>query len=95
MNKSEFIDAVASKSGLSKADAAKAVAAIFDTDDGVITNTIASGEKVTVTGFGTFAVKERAARQGVHPTTKAPITISASKTVKFGPGVALRGRFGA
>jgi len=94
MNKSEFIDAVASKSGLSKTDAAKAVAAIFDTN-GVIADTIASGEKVVVTGFGTFSLKERAARQGINPATKERITIPASKAVKFGAGVALKGRFGA
>lgn len=95
MNKTEFIDAVVSKSGLSKADAAKAVAAIFDIDGGVIADTIATGEKVTVTGFGTFSLKERAARQGVNPVTKERITIAASKSVKFGAGVALKGRFGA
>ena len=94
MNKSEFIDAVASKSGLSKTDAAKAVAAIFDTN-GVIADTIASGEKVVVTGFGTFSLKERAARQGINPATKERITIPASQAVKFGAGVALKGRFGA
>lgn len=94
MNKSEFIDAVASKSGLSKTDAAKAVAAIFDTN-GVIADTIASGEKVVVTGFGTFSLKDRAARQGVNPATKEKIAIPASKAVKFGVGVALKGRFGA
>jgi DNA-binding protein HU-beta len=94
MNKSEFIDAVASKSGLSKADAAKAVAAIFDTN-GVIADTIASGEKVVITGFGNFSLKERAARQGFNPITKQPISIAASKAVKFGVGVALKGRFGA
>jgi DNA-binding protein HU-beta len=95
MNKSEFIDAVASKSGLSKADATKAVAAIFDIEGGVIADTIANGEKVVVTGFGTFTLKERAARQGVNPATKAKITIPASKAVKFTAGVALKGRFGA
>lgn len=95
MNKSEFIDAVASKSGLSKADAAKAVAAIFDIEGGVITDTVLSGEKVTVTGFGTFALKERAARQGFNPVTKERISIPASKSMKFGAGVALKGRFGA
>jgi len=94
MNKSEFIDAVASKSGLSKTDAAKAVAAIFDTK-GVIADTIFSGEKVVVTGFGTFSLKDRAARQGINPATMERITIPASKAVKFGVGLALKGRFGA
>lgn len=82
MNKSDFISTVAETSGLSKADAKKAVNAFIET----VANELKKGEKVTFPGFGSFSVTERAARNGVNPRTKQPIEIQARKAVKFKPG---------
>ena len=86
MNKTELVAAVAEKAGLSNKDAAKAVAAVFD----AITDTLKAGDKVALVGFGTFAVKERAAREGVNPLTGAKISIAASKAPAFKAGKALK-----
>lgn len=85
MNKSEFVASLAEKAGLSKADAQKAVNAFAE----VVLEQAKKGEKITLVGFGTFSVSERAARTGVNPSTKAKIQIPASKSVKFKPGAAL------
>ena len=82
MNKTELIDALAGKSGLTKADAGRAVDGVIET----ITEALAKGESVTLVGFGTFAVGERAARVGRNPQTGAEIQISASKQPKFSAG---------
>ncbi|RTL24829.1 MAG: HU family DNA-binding protein, partial [Rhodocyclaceae bacterium] len=74
MNKTELIDALAGKSGLTKADAGRAVDSLTE----IITETLAKGESVTLVGFGTFAVGERAARVGRNPQTGAEIQIAAS-----------------
>ena len=86
MNKAELINAVAEKAGLSKKESEKVVAAVFS----AITEGLQKGEKFSLVGFGTFEVKERAARPGVNPRTKEPITIAASKSVTFKPGKALK-----
>lgn len=86
MNKTELIAAVAEAAGISKADATKAVAATFD----AITAALAEGDKVSLVGFGTFAVKERAARTGLNPRTKETIEIPAAKTPSFKAGKALK-----
>mgnify|MGYP001806038805 CR=1 FL=1 len=86
MNKSDLVDAVAAESGLTKADAAKAVDALFD----AITGALKQGEEVRLVGFGTFAVSERAARTGKNPRTGEEITIEASKQPKFKPGKGLK-----
>jgi DNA-binding protein HU-beta len=86
MNKSELIDSIATKSGLTKKDSAAALEATLD----VITCALSNGEPVTLVGFGNFTVSERAAREGVNPLTKAPIQIKAAKVPKFKPGKALR-----
>ncbi|GAB3450298.1 HU family DNA-binding protein [Insolitispirillum peregrinum] len=86
MNKSDLVDAVAVESGLTKADAAKAVDALFD----AITGALKQGEEVRLVGFGTFAVSERAARTGKNPRTGEEITIEASKQPKFKPGKGLK-----
>ena len=86
MNKTELVAAVAEKAGLSGKDAAKAVAAVFD----AITDTLKAGDKVALVGFGTFAVKERAAREGVNPLTGDKIKIAASKAPAFKAGKALK-----
>ena len=66
MTKAELINAVAQKTELSKKDSEKAVVAVID----AISETLAAGEKVALVGFGTFEVKERAAREGINPRTK-------------------------
>ena len=86
MTKTDLISAVAEKSGLTKKDAEKAVAAVIDS----ITETLANGEKVQLVGFGTFEVAERAAREGRNPHTGEPMPIAASKAPKFKAGKALK-----
>lgn len=85
MNKTELIDAVAAKAGLSKVDAKKALDAVL----GSITEAVKSGDKVALVGFGTFSVSERAARTGRNPQTGATIEIAAKKSVKFKAGAGL------
>ncbi len=86
MNKAELIAAVAEKAGLSKKDAEKAVSATFET----ITNELVAGEKVSLVGFGSFDVKNRAERSGRNPVTGAEITIPASRAPLFKAGKALK-----
>jgi len=86
MNKAELIEAVASAAELSKADAAKATDAVLDT----ITNTLKAGDQITLIGFGTFSVRDRAARMGRNPQTGEPIQIKASKSAGFKAGKALK-----
>ena len=86
MNKSELIDAIAEKGGLSKTDAGKALDATIAS----ITEALKSGDTVTLVGFGTFNVKERAARTGRNPQTGAEIKIAASKVPAFKAGKALK-----
>lgn len=82
MNKTELIAAVAAKNGISKKDADAAVNAVLDS----IIAAVAGGDKVQLVGFGTFEVRERAARQGRNPRTKEPINIPASKLPVFKVG---------
>ena len=86
MNKAELIDAVADSTDLSKADATRAVDAVLDT----VTGALKKGEQVSLTGFGTFEVRERAARQGRNPQTGATIQIAASRAPAFKAGKALK-----
>lgn len=79
MNKTEFINAISEKAGLSKVDAKKAVDAFIET----VSNELKAGGKVSLLGFGSFSVSEKAARKGVNPKTKQPIDIPARKAVKF------------
>ena len=86
MNKAELIQAVVAKSGLSKKDAEVAVAAMIES----VTEALKAGEKVALVGFGTFAVKARAARTGKNPQTGEAIQIPASKVPAFVAGKALK-----
>ena len=79
MTKAEFIAAVAAKSDMTKKDTEKAISAVIDT----ITDTLAKGEKIQLVGFGTFEVRERAARDGINPQTKKKIKIKATKVPAF------------
>ena len=86
MNKTEFINAVAAKAEISKKDAEKAIAAVF----GSIEDALKAGDKVQLIGFGTFEVKERAARTGHNPKTGEAIEIAAAKIPSFKAGAALK-----
>ena len=86
MNKSELIFSIADQADLPKATAAKALEAVI----GTIRDTLAAGETVIIAGFGTFSVRERAARTGRNPRTGEAIQISASNTPSFKPGKALK-----
>ncbi|TVS11808.1 MAG: HU family DNA-binding protein [Wenzhouxiangella sp.] len=82
MNKAELVDAMASESGLSKADAQRALEAFT----GSIAKALKKGDTVSLIGFGTFSVKKRAARTGRNPATGETIKIKASKTPSFKAG---------
>ena len=86
MNKSEFIQAMSEKSGLTGKDATTALNATLE----VIQESLQKGESVSLVGFGTFEVKERAARTGRNPQTKQPIEIPASKAPSFKAGKPLK-----
>jgi len=86
VNKSELIDAIASGADISKAAAARALDSALD----AITEALRKGDQVTLVGFGSFAVKERAARTGRNPQTGKEIKIAAAKVPGFKPGKALK-----
>ena len=82
MNKTELVSSIAAKAGLSKADSKKALDATIE----AIAEALKAGDKISLVGFGTFAVAEGPARQGINPATKAPISIPAKKVAKFKAG---------
>ena len=86
MKKSEMIEAIATATGLTKADSEKAFNATFD----LLKKELADGNKVSVAGFGTFKISERAAREGRNPQTGETIKIAASKSVSFKAGSELK-----
>jgi Bacterial nucleoid DNA-binding protein len=85
MNKTELINAIAEKSGLSKVDSKKALEAFMES----VAGEVKGGGKVALVGFGTFSVTQKAARKGINPRTKAVINIPAKKAVKFKAGADL------
>ncbi len=86
MNKSELVDLVAEKAGMSKKDSEKAVKAVLDS----ITEGLVKGDKVQLVGFGTFEVRNRKEREGRNPATGEKIKIEALKVPAFKPGKALK-----
>lgn len=86
MKKSDLVTAIAEAAELSKADAARALDAFVDS----VTAALKGGDSVTLVGFGTFEVRERAARQGRNPRTGKPLKIKASKVPAFKAGKALK-----
>ena len=86
MNKSELIEAVADSADLSKAAASRAVDAMVES----VTDALREGDQVTLVGFGTFTVRDRAARTGRNPQTGETSQIPASKVPGFKPGKALK-----
>jgi DNA-binding protein HU-beta len=94
MNKSELIDAVAAKTGLSKKDATAAVNSLFSTvpREGIIATEVAKGAKIQLTGFGTFERRNRKKRKARNPQTGAEIMIPATKYPAFSAGKTLKER---
>lgn len=88
MNKSDLVDALAEQTGMTKADAGKAVDALFGTS-GIIAKAMKK-DRVQITGFGTFETKKRKARTGRNPRTGATIKIAATKTPSFRAGKGLK-----
>jgi len=86
VNKTELIDAVAESADISKAAANRAVDTVLDS----ITQALKAGDQVTLVGFGSFQVKERAARTGRNPRTGEPLQIAAAKVPSFKAGKALK-----
>ena len=86
MNKADLVEAVSEAADLSRASAARAVDAVTD----AIVGALKKNEAVTLTGFGTFTVRERAARTGRNPRTGDAISIEASRSMGFKPGKALK-----
>jgi DNA-binding protein HU-beta len=86
MNKTELVEAVASDSGLSNADARRAVESFIST----VEKTLKKGDDIAITGFGKFSVTKRAARTGRNPQTGEAVKIKASKAPKFTAGAGLK-----
>lgn len=85
MNKTELVNAIAEKAGISKNDAKNALNATIE----AIGEAMAANDKIALVGFGTFAVVEKPERQGINPRTKEPMTFPAHKVVKFKAGAEL------
>ena len=90
MNKSDLVDALAEATGMTKADAGRAVDALFSPDSGIVAKTLKRGGRVQITGFGTFEAKQRKARTGRNPRTGQTIRIAATKTPSFRAGKGLK-----
>ena len=90
MNKSELVEALADAAGMTKADAGRAVDALFATDGGIIMKAMKKGQRVQITGFGTFEARKRKARTGRNPRTGQEIKIAASLAPGFKAGKGLK-----
>ena len=90
MNKSELVQQLAARSALSKAQAQRVVEALFGVTDGLISQALRNGEKVQITGFGSFETRHRAARTGRNPRTGKEISIAASTSPAFRGGKGLK-----
>jgi DNA-binding protein HU-beta len=86
VNKNDLVDAVAERTGLAKSDAARALEAVL----GTVTDALRKGETVTLSGFGSFVAKTRAARTGRNPRTGEAISIAASRAPAFKAGKGLK-----
>lgn len=85
MNKTDLVNAIAEKAGLTKVEAKNALDAAIE----AMTEALAKGDKISLIGFGTFSTVEKAERTGINPRTKEAITIAARKSVKFKQGAEL------
>ena len=90
MNKSDLVDALASATGMTKADASRTVDALFNPSSGIISSALRGDRRVQITGFGTFEAKQRKARMGRNPRTGQSIYIAATKTPGFRAGKGLK-----
>ncbi|MEJ2502371.1 MAG: HU family DNA-binding protein [Gemmatimonadota bacterium] len=90
MNKSELVQALAEANDMTKADAQRAIDALFDAKSGVITKALKKGDRVQITGFGTFETRQRKARTGRNPRTGEEIKIGPTVSPSFRPGKALK-----
>jgi DNA-binding protein HU-beta len=90
MNKSDLVQALMNRTNLSKADATRAIEALFSADDGLIPEALRRGERVQISGFGTFETRERKARTGRNPRTGREIRIGPTVSASFRPGKALK-----
>jgi DNA-binding protein HU-beta len=94
VNKSELIQKLSDNADLSRSDAQKAVDALFSTSDGIIARALKQGDKVQITGFGSFEARHRGARTGRNPRTGKEIKIGPSTSAAFKAGKGLRDAMG-
>jgi DNA-binding protein HU-beta len=94
VNKSELIQQLANRTELSRSQAQDAVDALFSAEDGIISQALKDGEKVQITGFGSFETRKREARKGRNPRTGKEIDIAASTSAAFRPGKGLKDSIG-
>ncbi len=90
MNKAELADALAERTGIQRKDSRAAVEALFDPESGLIAQALQRGEKVSLTGFGTFEVRERKARTARNPRTGEMIEVPATRAAAFRAGKGLK-----
>ncbi len=90
MNKSELVQALANETDMTKAEAQRTVDALFNTKEGILASALKKGERVQITGFGTFETRKRKARTGRNPRTGEEIKIGATTSPTFRPGKALK-----
>jgi DNA-binding protein HU-beta len=95
VNKSELVQQLSSRADLSRAEATRAVDALFSAEDGIIAESLRAGDKVQITGFGSFEPKKREARKGRNPRTGKEIDIAASTSAAFRVGKRLKDALGA
>ena len=85
MNKSDLVDALADETGLTKADAGRAIDALFSPDAGIIARNLRGEEKVQITGFGTFLIRPKRERRGRNPQTGEEMVIKPHRSIVFRP----------
>lgn len=95
MNKSELIQELSSRADLSRSQAQEAIDALFSSDDGIISQALKNGDKVQITGFGSFETRTREARKGRNPRTGKEIDIGPSTSATFRAGKGLKDAMGS
>ena len=94
MNKAQLVQSLATRAGISRADASRAVDALFSVENGLIAEALRTGDKVQITGFGSFEAKRREARKGRNPRTGKEIDIAPSTSASFRVGKSLKDSLG-
>ncbi|HST58953.1 MAG TPA: HU family DNA-binding protein [Longimicrobium sp.] len=94
MNKAELVSALQGATDMSRAESTRAIDALFGVENGIIANALRSGDKVQITGFGSFETKKREARKGRNPRTGKEINIAASTSAAFRIGKRLKDALG-